>query len=290
VSACYNSEWVGGYGLPKGQVLTDLPFLFGACHDSMSSLHRKESLMSTERQIEANRLNAQKSTGPVSSAGKARCSANALKSGLYAQSLVIGREQAEDFHILQTEYYDRHQPATAEARVLVDTLIRNEWLLRRLTRIETELWDRATDQWIEQNTFDKNYSFAPFLPKLENSLAKLQARMNACDRSFRNALRDLTKLQSTHQPIATEAASPEIGFVPSSGEEVPEVAPAARQFGFVPQNVGQAPRPAKFGFVPKKASNEARTLPPAPALSPWPPQHTPVPPPPIPPLPSPVLK
>jgi hypothetical protein len=39
-----------------------------------------ETLMATLRQIEANRRNAQKSTGPTSVAGKAASSMNALKS------------------------------------------------------------------------------------------------------------------------------------------------------------------------------------------------------------------
>ena len=43
--------------------------------------------MSTRRQIEANRRNAQKSTGPPSVTGKAASSMNALKTGIYAKSL-----------------------------------------------------------------------------------------------------------------------------------------------------------------------------------------------------------
>jgi hypothetical protein len=40
--------------------------------------------MSTDRQFEANRSNARKSTGPRSAAGKARAGENALKHGLVA--------------------------------------------------------------------------------------------------------------------------------------------------------------------------------------------------------------
>jgi hypothetical protein len=45
--------------------------------------------MTTEKQIAANRANAQESTGPRTAVGKAASSANALKSGIYAKFLLI---------------------------------------------------------------------------------------------------------------------------------------------------------------------------------------------------------
>ena len=45
--------------------------------------------MATDRQIEANRKNAQKCTGPRTEKGRARSSQNALKTGLDAKSVRI---------------------------------------------------------------------------------------------------------------------------------------------------------------------------------------------------------
>ena len=47
------------------------------------------AVMATQRQIEANRENARKSTGPKTEAGKAVSSANALRHGLTAERLVL---------------------------------------------------------------------------------------------------------------------------------------------------------------------------------------------------------
>ena len=58
---------------------------------------RKGVLMSTPRQIEANRRNAQKSTGPTSVTGKAASAMNALKTGIHAQSLVLPPEDPAEF-------------------------------------------------------------------------------------------------------------------------------------------------------------------------------------------------
>ena len=67
--------------------------------------------MSTPRQIEANRRNAQKSTGPTSVTGKAASSMNALKTGIHAKSLLLKTEKLDDLEQLIEEYYQHHQPA-----------------------------------------------------------------------------------------------------------------------------------------------------------------------------------
>jgi hypothetical protein len=50
--------------------------------------------MATQAQIDANRRNSQRSTGPVAAAGKAASCLNAVKTGLYAESLLIQGESA----------------------------------------------------------------------------------------------------------------------------------------------------------------------------------------------------
>ena len=45
--------------------------------------------MSTPKQIAANRRNAQKSTGPRTTAGKAKTRLNPLKHGLTAETIVL---------------------------------------------------------------------------------------------------------------------------------------------------------------------------------------------------------
>ena len=77
--------------------------------------------MSSQRQIEANRRNAQKSTGPTSATGKAVSSMNALKTGIHAKSLLLPSEKLADLEQLIDEWYQRHNPTTPEARSLVAT-------------------------------------------------------------------------------------------------------------------------------------------------------------------------
>ena len=96
--------------------------------------------MSTLRQIEANRRNAQKSTGPTSVTGKAASSMNALKTGIHAKSLVLPSENLAELDELIEESYRSFHPTTPEARSLVDEFIYCEWSLRRLRAAETQSW------------------------------------------------------------------------------------------------------------------------------------------------------
>jgi hypothetical protein len=101
--------------------------------------------MLTAKQIAASRANEQKSRGPTSTEGKAKSRYNGLKHGIHAQSQIMFDETAEDLAELAAELHEQYTPADAAERFLVDTLVNNEWRLRRLRRVETELWQTGVD-------------------------------------------------------------------------------------------------------------------------------------------------
>jgi hypothetical protein len=57
--------------------------------------------MSSLKQIEANRRNALKSTGPTTPEGKERSRGNALRHGLTAQTVIAALEDAEDYQAFE---------------------------------------------------------------------------------------------------------------------------------------------------------------------------------------------
>src|ERR1022692_1511108 len=165
--------------------------------------------MSTLRQIEANRRNSQKSTGPTSVTGKAASSMNALKTGIHAKSLVLPSEKLADLELLIEEYYQRPRPASPEARALVDDLIYCEWLQRRLRAAETQLWAYDHEDCFEPH--DK-YPLGQVASHKSKAFGQLQWRFNCTRRASQRALQELKELQAEAQ--AAPASAPPVEAAP----------------------------------------------------------------------------
>ena len=95
----------------------------------------------TPGKLEANRRNAEKSTGPKTANGKAVSKLNALKHGLLAQSVVVQghkfRESPREFKKLCQEFYANLVPVGPLEEMLVDQIISLTWRLRRARLAES---------------------------------------------------------------------------------------------------------------------------------------------------------
>src|SRR6266852_531486 len=218
--------------------------------------------MPTEAQINANRLNAQKSTGPTSPQGKAASSVNALKSGIDAWSHIIPGEDPAELEALTAAFLLHYRPAGPTELSLVDTLISTEWIQRRLRRIEAQLWNYRVE------CLDKNLSHADFLDASiqHNSplgdafhaaldpFSRIHRRIDGTNRMYLRTLKVLQDLQAaaasqpepasqsvdqasepdtpvseSSSPVATQPLTPPIGFVPtnaSASGQPPHLRPA----------------------------------------------------------------
>jgi hypothetical protein len=95
--------------------------------------------MATIKQIEANRANALKSTGPKTQAGKGRSRLNSRKHGLTAKSVVLWNEKQADFDELRDELVDEYNPRSAMEHELVENLAALLWRLRRVPTFEANI-------------------------------------------------------------------------------------------------------------------------------------------------------
>jgi len=91
------------------------------------------------RQIEANRRNALRSTGPTTEDGKRRSRQNAVRHGLSAETVVEIVEDLDDYRGFEAAIVADYDARTAVERELVLRLASLLWRLRRATMIETEL-------------------------------------------------------------------------------------------------------------------------------------------------------
>ncbi|HLX37167.1 MAG TPA: hypothetical protein VKR29_05175 [Candidatus Binataceae bacterium] len=123
------------------------------------------------RKAEANRRNAQQSTGPRTEQGKANSRLNALKHGILASNASIavieGREHREEFGAMVDGLAADFQPVGTFEQLLVEDIAGCFWRKRRLLRFETraafDAHDRRTHKMMQRvyrdDTPQPAYSF-----------------------------------------------------------------------------------------------------------------------------------
>ena len=110
--------------------------------------------MLSDRKLSANRLNAQKSTGPRTQAGKERASLNALKTGIFCggKSVLPGESQA-DYNALRAAIFSGIDENDPFELVLAERMIAARWKIARLNTAERRMHnDQSEDMTRELDT------------------------------------------------------------------------------------------------------------------------------------------
>jgi hypothetical protein len=85
--------------------------------------------------------------------------------------------------------------------MLVDTLIDCEWLLRRFRRVEAEIWQEGMRNQVHCTILGESFD------RMEETFARLQRRVDATQRNYRNALHELQRLQAEQAQLESEPAT-----------------------------------------------------------------------------------
>src|SRR5580698_8523390 len=101
--------------------------------------------MTSFKQVEANRANARKSTGPITEEGKQRSRCNAVRHGLTAETVISALEDTEDYKAFEAAIAADYDAQSAVERELVLRLASLLWRLRRATTMETGLFEIQAD-------------------------------------------------------------------------------------------------------------------------------------------------
>jgi hypothetical protein len=99
--------------------------------------------LGTEKQVAANRQNAQSSSGPRTEDGKAASRLNALKHGLTAETPVLPTEDEATHGRFRAALLDDLAPVGATEELLVDEIAELSWRLRRATTVELGVFARG---------------------------------------------------------------------------------------------------------------------------------------------------
>jgi hypothetical protein len=94
------------------------------------------------RKRRANRRNAQQSTGPRTTEGKAVSSRNATTHGIFCRDLVLPGESFELFEVIRDGFVDALKPQDAAQLAVVDIAVSARWRLNRCQFAEATLIER----------------------------------------------------------------------------------------------------------------------------------------------------
>ena len=137
----------------------------------------------SEKQLEANRRNARKSTGPASASGRAISSQNSRKHKLLPFENPALPAQ------LTAQYYGRFVPANSNERRLVNTLIYSDRIRRCLLSLETRIRDEEIDRSMDR-------SMADALASASRLLMMIPYQWDAAECAYHNALRQLEAIRA----------------------------------------------------------------------------------------------
>ena len=144
--------------------------------------------MSTDKQIAANRANAQQSTGPNTEAGKSASSQNAAKHSLTSKYLIIRTGEEAAFAELESGLRAELKPTGALSEVIFKRVIECAWNLERCRLADYELHE---ENGLENEPL--NSGRAAFHHD------RIQRYARETESSMYKAIRELGKLQTEQQ-------------------------------------------------------------------------------------------
>jgi hypothetical protein len=188
--------------------------------------------MATPQQIEANRNNAQKSTGATSQAGKERSSLNATKHGFTGQQLVLSdaEKEAYEFHVLA--YMDQYSPKTQIETNLVQQFADFNWSLHQIAVQQHNLMsliNALTEKLMQEGDLEalskalaQPYrtlnTLGIYESRKRRAAAALEAQLTAMLDARRETLAQASKVYKQHKAQGKSFTPSEFGFDCSSAE------------------------------------------------------------------------
>jgi len=167
-------------------------------------------------QTEANRANAQHSTGPKTDEGKKRSALNSLRHGLTGQLLVLSNEELAAYKRHCEVFVKKHRPADEYEMRLVQLLADTSWRIMRVPAIEANILALGSKTYVggEEDDLRVNLSTAVEFRNQAKALCNITLYEQRLTRQFERTLAQLRDLQAERrkQPEKQQVASPN-GFV-----------------------------------------------------------------------------
>jgi len=208
--------------------------------------------MATEKQIEANKLNAQKSTGPTTEVGRSTSRRNALKHGLTASQVAMEGEEPRQFEAFRNDILESLCPQGAIEEQLAERIALCWWRLRRVYRMEVAIAKEHSEPLDDGMSFLNPKPSDGFVAEklIAGPFQHLSRYETTIERSLHRALHELERWQARRKgeavmaPIAVDVThSAGDGHEPATGVTGVTITHTNGQTGAQePRNGGQQPR------------------------------------------------
>ena len=190
----------------------------------------------TPAQFEANRANAQRSSGPRTKSGKAKSSLNAVKTGLTGKVVLLPSDDAVKYKLHVDRYLAQYRPQSDREIELVQTLADTQWRINRIPDLEMGIYALARLEFAEE--------FGEFEPAEAAALIQAQAFIHY-HKQLNNLSIQEARLRRQYQKdlaelIQLQRERVESGAGKIAKAELPKPSPAAIGFEF--SNVELNPR------------------------------------------------
>ena len=167
----------------------------------------------SEKQREANRRNAQHSTGPKTPDGKAASAANSRRHGLYGGTMLLSIEDDEDYNRILEDLRGFYRPANSEERYVIEMVAQQRHRLLRHAALETGYLDYKQRRQIENAVWLAGNGrpdpfFEEVIPLLKNPEALVPGDLvnlllgrcfDATLTNARSSLAELTRIENNHR-------------------------------------------------------------------------------------------
>ena len=146
----------------------------------------------SQKQIDANQRNAQKSTGPKTKEGKAKSAMNSIKYGIYSDQFLIKGEKKEDLDEYSNDLINWLNPSNPVLFDIVSQIIFSGWAARRYMIVESKIINTTPVE--EKKESKENSKSQPMVISWLDS-PELEAKYEAFDEYKKNEPENLQEKQ-----------------------------------------------------------------------------------------------
>ena len=150
--------------------------------------------MTSEKQVEANRRNALRSTGPKTMEGKKVVARNATKHGILSTQVHIDDEEREPYYRFRESMINELGPRGEMESLLVDRIVSTAWRLRRVIHIEALMMQSAKEKYYGSHSY-----MEAFVGKASNQMAVLSRYERSLENTFFRAMNAFKELHGERE-------------------------------------------------------------------------------------------